>query len=62
MRIREVGSKFVLTDKWIDPRAGRIVNVVKRLDFARQVFVIGDTHVDGCTLFDELLQDSGTVI
>jgi hypothetical protein len=38
------------------------VDVVKRLDFARQVFVIGDTHVDGCTLFDELLQDSGTVI
>lgn len=56
MRIREVGSKFVLTD---NARAGRIVDVVKRLDFVREIFVIGDTHVEGCTLFDELLQDSG---
>lgn len=56
MRMREVGNKFVLTDY---ERAERIVEVVKNLDFVKQVFVIGDKPVDGCTPFDTLLQDSG---
>ena len=54
--MREIGNKFVLTDY---SRAGRIVEVVKGLDFVKEVFVIGDKPVTGCTQFDELLQDSG---
>jgi hypothetical protein len=46
----------VLTDY---ARAGRVVDVIKRLDFVREVFVIGDKPVDGCTLFSELLENSG---
>jgi acyl-CoA synthetase (AMP-forming)/AMP-acid ligase II len=56
LRIREMGSKFVLTDY---ARADRIVDVVKRLDFVREIFVIGDKHVEGCTFFSELMEDSG---
>ncbi len=56
IRMREIGNKFVLTDY---TRAERIVGVVKGLDFVREVFVIGDKPVTGCTQFDELLQDSG---
>nr|CAH0109907.1 unnamed protein product [Daphnia galeata] len=56
IRMREIGNKFVLTDY---TRAERIVGVVKGLDFVREVFVIGDKPVAGCTQFDELLQDSG---
>lgn len=56
MRMREIGNKFVITDY---ERAGRIVEVVKGLDFVREVFVIGDKPVEGCTPFDKLLQDSG---
>ncbi|XP_046656300.1 4-coumarate--CoA ligase 1-like [Daphnia pulicaria] len=55
-RMREIGNKFVLTDY---ARAGRIVDVVKGLDFVREVFVIGDNPVTGCTQFNELLQDPG---
>ncbi len=55
-RMREIGNKFVLTDY---DRAGRIVDVVKGLDFVRAVFVIGDESVTGCTQFNELLQDPG---
>lgn len=55
-RMREIGNKFVLTDY---DRAGRIVDVVKGLDFVREVFVIGDEPVNGCTQFNELLQDPG---
>lgn len=56
MRLREIGTKFVLTDQL---RATRMVEVASRLDFVREVFVIGDTAVQGCKLFEELLQDSG---
>lgn len=56
MRIREARSKFVLTDY---DRAGRIVEVVKKFDFVKEVFVIGDKAVSRCTPFDYLLQDSG---
>jgi 4-coumarate--CoA ligase len=56
LRIREMGSQYVLTDY---ARAGRVVDVIKRLDFVREVFVIGDKPVDGCTLFSELLENSG---
>ena len=56
MRMREVGNTFVLTDY---ERAGRIVEVVKGLDFVKEVFVIGDKLVDGCTPFNKLLEDSG---
>lgn len=56
MRMREVGNKFVFTDY---ERAARIVQVVKGLDFVKEVFVIGDKPVEGCTPFDKLLQDSG---
>lgn len=56
LRIREVGSKFVLTDRL---RAPRMVEVVSRLDFVREVFVIGDTAVSGCTPFEDLFQDPG---
>lgn len=55
MRMRELNNKFVLTDY---DRASRIVQVVQRLDFVKEVFVIGDVAVTGCTLFDQLLQDS----
>ncbi|XP_045026150.1 4-coumarate--CoA ligase 3 isoform X2 [Daphnia magna] len=55
-RIEEIGSKFVLTDY---ARAGRIVEVAKRLDFVRNVFLIGNEAVAGCTQFDELLKDAG---
>ena len=54
--MREVGNKFVLTDY---ERATRIVQVVKKLDFVKEVFVIGDKPVEGCTPFNKLLQDSG---
>lgn len=40
-------------------RAGRIVEVAKRLDFVRNVFLIGNEAVAGCTQFDELLKDAG---
>lgn len=40
-------------------RAGRIVKVCKRIDCVKDVFVIGDEAVDGCTLFNELLTDAG---
>lgn len=56
MRMRELGNKFVLTDF---DRASRIVEVVKRLDFVKEVFVIGDVPVSGCNFFDQLLEDSG---
>jgi 4-coumarate--CoA ligase len=56
LRIRELGSQYVLTDY---ARAGRVVDVIKRLDFVREIFVIGDKPVDGCTLFSELLENSG---
>ncbi|XP_059350203.1 uncharacterized protein LOC130686001 isoform X2 [Daphnia carinata] len=55
-RIKEIGSKFILTDY---ARAGRIVEVAKRLDFVKEVFVIGDEGVTGCTQFHELLKDAG---
>lgn len=56
MRIRECGSKFILTDY---DRANRVVEIVKKLDFICEIFVIGDVPVQGCTLFDLLLQDPG---
>ncbi len=56
MRMREVGCKFVLTDY---ERAGRIVEVVKGLDFVQEVFLMGEEPMDGCTSFDVLLKDSG---
>ncbi|XP_046459255.1 4-coumarate--CoA ligase-like isoform X1 [Daphnia pulex] len=55
-RIREMDSKFVVTDY---ARAGRIVDVVQRLDFVREIFLIGDQPVAGCTLLAELLDDPG---
>ncbi len=54
--MKELGNKFVITDY---ERASRIVDVVKGLDFVREVFVIGNKPVDGCTPFDNLLTDSG---
>lgn len=56
MRMKELGNKFVLTDY---DRASRIVQVANKLDFIKQVFVIGDEPVPGCTPFDQLLQDPG---
>jgi|LakMenEpi03Aug12_release.lakeMendotaPanAssembly.Ray.scaffolds.fasta_scaffold2652921_1 hypothetical protein len=56
LRIREMGSKYVVTDY---ARAGRIVDVVQRLDFVREIFLIGDQPVAGCTLLTELLDDPG---
>jgi hypothetical protein len=56
LRIREMGSKYVVTDY---ARAGRIVDVVQRLDFVREIFLIGDQPVAGCTLLAELLDDPG---
>ncbi len=56
MRIREVGSKFVLTDY---QRSGRVLDAVKGLDFVQEVFLMGDGPLEGCTPFDTLLQDSG---
>ncbi len=55
-RLREMGSKYVVTDY---DRAGRLVDVVQRLDFVREIFVIGDQPVAGCTLLAELLDDPG---
>jgi hypothetical protein len=56
LRIREMGSKYVVTDY---ARAGRLVEIVQRLDLVREIFVIGDRPVAGCTLLAELLDDSG---
>ncbi|XP_057377827.1 uncharacterized protein LOC130699600 [Daphnia carinata] len=55
-RIKEIGSKFIFTDY---ARACRIVEVAKRLDFVKEVFVVGDEAVTGCTQFHELLKDAG---
>ncbi|EFX78399.1 hypothetical protein DAPPUDRAFT_320529 [Daphnia pulex] len=55
-RIREMGSKYVVTDY---ARAGRLVDIVQRLDLVREIFVIGDRPVAGCTLFAQLLDDPG---
>lgn len=56
MRLKEIGNKFILTDY---NRAGRVVQVTKRLASIKQVFVIGDQSVPGCTPFNQLLQDPG---
>lgn len=56
MRLRENGTKFVLTD---EIRANRMVEVASRLDFLQEIFVVGEKVVPGCTPFEDLLQDSG---
>ena len=55
-RLREIGSKFVLVDRI---RAGRMVEVVKRIPSVCDVFVIGDIVVPRCTPFEVLLHDAG---
>lgn len=42
MRMKVLRNKFVLTDY---ERASRIVEVSKKLDFVKEVFVIGDKSV-----------------
>ena len=55
-KMKEVGSKFVLTDK---TRADQILNITSRLNSVREVFVVDGAVGSGCTPFEELLQDSG---
>lgn len=52
IQLREIRSKFVLTDY---TRARKIVDVTERLEFVREVFVIEDVAVAGCTRFQDLL-------
>lgn len=56
MRMRDVKCQFVLTDF---ANAHRITEITRRLDFVKEVFVMGDEPVLGCTPFHHLLNDSG---
>ena len=46
-------AKFILTDA---VRAPRVLEAVQVVDSVKEIFVIG--QCDGCTSFDQLLQES----
>lgn len=56
LRLRELKPKFILTD---GERANRFAESAKRLKFVKEVFVIGDEKIEGCTPISQLLQDGG---